>query len=166
VIAHAGSHEINHQEEVPMARSVPDDIAARLRRLPPAQQRQALAYLETLERASHGAALAALKGSIPRDDLAEMAAAIEADCERVDWQPLNDQQNRARFLTWRLYQAGNQAAERVTSTNLHRLPPTLHSPTFTILRSTPTATLILYTEPRGSSSASANRVLAGIRSAG
>jgi hypothetical protein len=67
-----------------MARTVPDEILVRLRRLPDAQQRQALAYVETLERASHGAALAALKGSIPREDLAEIAAAIEADCERVD----------------------------------------------------------------------------------
>ena len=67
-----------------MTRSVPDEIAARLRRLADAQQRQALAWVETLERASDGAALVALKGSIPREDLAEMAAAIEADCERVD----------------------------------------------------------------------------------
>lgn len=64
--------------------SVPDEIAARLRRLPAAQQRQALAYVETLERASRGSTLAAFAGSIPREDLAEMAAAIEADCERVD----------------------------------------------------------------------------------
>lgn len=66
----------------------PDEIAARLRRLPPAQQRQALAYVETLERAAQGAALTALAGSIPPDDLAAMAAAIEAGCERVngaDW---------------------------------------------------------------------------------
>jgi hypothetical protein len=55
-----------------------------LKRLPTAQQRQALAYVETLERASRGAALAALCGSIPRADLAEMATAIEADCEGVD----------------------------------------------------------------------------------
>ena len=41
-------------------------------------------YIRGKERASHGAALVALKGSIPREDLAEMAAAIEADCERVD----------------------------------------------------------------------------------
>jgi hypothetical protein len=67
-----------------MTRSVPDEIEARIRRFPDSQQRQALAYVETLERASHGAALVALKGSIPREDLAEMAAAIEADCERVD----------------------------------------------------------------------------------
>jgi hypothetical protein len=67
-----------------VTRTVPDDIIARIRRLPDAQQRQALASVETLERASHGDALVALKGSIPREDLAEMAAAIEADCERVD----------------------------------------------------------------------------------
>lgn len=67
-----------------MTRSVLDEITDHLRRLPAAQQRQALAYVETLERAGGGAALAALSGSIPREDLAEMAAAIEADCERVD----------------------------------------------------------------------------------
>jgi len=62
----------------------PDEIAARLRRLPAAQQLQALAYVETLGRAARGAALTAFAGSIPRDDLAAMAAAIEAGCERVD----------------------------------------------------------------------------------
>jgi hypothetical protein len=67
-----------------MTHTVPEEIAARVSRLPAAQQRQALAYIETLERARHGDALVALKGSIPREDLAEMAAAIEADCERVD----------------------------------------------------------------------------------
>ena len=67
-----------------MARSVPEEIAARVRRLPAAQQREALAYVETLERASQGVALAALAGSIPPAELAAMAAAIEADCERVD----------------------------------------------------------------------------------
>jgi hypothetical protein len=67
-----------------MARSVPDEIAARVRRLPAGQQRQALAYVETLERATQGTALAAFAGSIPPADLAAMAAAIEADCERVD----------------------------------------------------------------------------------
>jgi hypothetical protein len=37
--------------------------------------------VETLERSSQGHVLA---GSIPPADLASMAAAIEADCERVD----------------------------------------------------------------------------------
>ncbi len=63
---------------------VPDDIAARVRRLPAAEQRQALAYVETLERAARGATLATFAGSIPPAELAAMAAAIEADCERVD----------------------------------------------------------------------------------
>jgi hypothetical protein len=67
-----------------MTHSVPDEIAARLRRLPAAEQRQALAYVETLERAARGNGLAAFAGSIPPTDLAAMAAAIEADCERVD----------------------------------------------------------------------------------
>lgn len=67
-----------------MASTVPKEILARLKRLPAARQRQALVCVETLERASQSAALAALKGSIPRADLAEMAAAIEADCEQVD----------------------------------------------------------------------------------
>lgn len=67
-----------------MTPSVPDEIAARVRRLPPAQQRDALAYVATLERAAQAPALLAFAGSIPATDLAAMAAAIEADCERVD----------------------------------------------------------------------------------
>jgi hypothetical protein len=68
--------------------SVPDEIDARVRRLPAAEQRQALAYVETLERVARGNGLAAFTGSIPPGDLAVLAAAIEADCERVeaaDW---------------------------------------------------------------------------------
>jgi len=64
--------------------SVPDEIAARVRRLPAAEQRQALACVETLERAAGGNGLAVFAGAIPPADLAAMAAAIEADCERVD----------------------------------------------------------------------------------
>jgi hypothetical protein len=67
-----------------MSASLPDEIAARLRRLPPAQQREALAYVATLERAAQPPALATFAGSIPPAELAAMAAAIEADCERVD----------------------------------------------------------------------------------
>ena len=67
-----------------MAHSVPQEIAARVKRLPAAQQCQARVYIETLEPAGQGEVLVALRGSIPREDLAEMAAAIEADCERVD----------------------------------------------------------------------------------
>jgi hypothetical protein len=67
-----------------MASSVPEEIAARVRRLPAAQQRQALAYVETLERAGRGAVLAGFAGSIAQADLAAMAAAIELDCERMD----------------------------------------------------------------------------------
>ena len=67
-----------------MTHSVVDEIAERVKRLPTAQQRQALAYVETLERAARGDGLLAFAGSIPPEDLARMAAAIEADCERVD----------------------------------------------------------------------------------
>lgn len=67
-----------------MSPSMPDEIAARVRRLPPAQQREALAYVATLERATQPPTLTAFAGSIPSGDLAAMAAAIEADCERVD----------------------------------------------------------------------------------
>lgn len=67
-----------------MVRSVVDEISERVKRLPAAQQRQALAYVENLERTARGDGLLAFAGSIPPDDLAAMAAAIEADCERVD----------------------------------------------------------------------------------
>jgi hypothetical protein len=64
--------------------SVPDEIAARVRRLPAVQQRQALAYVESLERAARGTRLAEFAGSIPPADLAAIATAIELGCERVD----------------------------------------------------------------------------------
>lgn len=71
-----------------MAYSVPDDIAARVRHLPPRRQEQALAYVRSLESAeAHGGdpeMLTGFAGSITSTELAEMAAAIEAGCERVD----------------------------------------------------------------------------------
>jgi hypothetical protein len=67
-----------------MAHSIPDDIAARVRRLPPAQQQQALVYVRTLEHAGAGPELLQFVGAIPAPDLATMTAVIEADCERVD----------------------------------------------------------------------------------
>jgi hypothetical protein len=71
-----------------MPYSLPDEIAARVRRLHPAQQAQALAFVRQLETtgASPGAsaALAEFAGTIPAEDLATIAAVIEADCERVD----------------------------------------------------------------------------------
>lgn len=67
-----------------MTYSVPEEIAARIRRLPPAQQREALVYVAALERATAGESLRHFAGSIPAVDLATMVAAIEADCERVD----------------------------------------------------------------------------------
>jgi hypothetical protein len=62
-----------------MSRSVPD-IAARVRRLSAGQLRQALAYVETLERAAQGAALPAFAGSMPPDDQAAMAPPSQQRC--------------------------------------------------------------------------------------
>lgn len=67
-----------------MTPSLPDEIAARVRRLSAAHQRDALAYVASLERAAQPPALSAFAGSIPLSELTAMAAAIEADCERVD----------------------------------------------------------------------------------
>ncbi len=63
----------------------PDDLAARIRRLPASRQREALAYLAALERATaHPADLLGFAGRIPADDLAVMASAIASACEGVD----------------------------------------------------------------------------------
>ncbi len=67
-----------------MTASPSDDLAARVRRLPPPDQERALAYIRVLEQASARGPLLALSGAIPPDDLGRMAAAIEADCERTD----------------------------------------------------------------------------------
>lgn len=67
-----------------MTASIPDDLAARVRRLPLSDQERALAYVRALERATSPASLLALTGMIPPEDLTRIAAAIEADCERVD----------------------------------------------------------------------------------
>ena len=67
-----------------MANPHPDELAARIRRLPDRDRRRALAYVEDLEHAAVGAALVPFASTIPEDDLAMMAAAIEAACERID----------------------------------------------------------------------------------
>ncbi len=67
-----------------MTRPLPDDLAARIRRLSPQQQQQALAYVQALEGGAEGLALLQVVGTISPEDLSRMAAAIEADCERVD----------------------------------------------------------------------------------
>ena len=67
-----------------MTTSLPEDLAARVRRLPLPDQERALAYVRTLERAVVHGALLGVAGSIPRSELTTMAAAIEADCERID----------------------------------------------------------------------------------
>jgi hypothetical protein len=67
-----------------LANPKPDDLVARIRRLPQTEQRRALAYVEHLEHATQGRALLSLVNTIPAEDLEEMALAIEADCESVD----------------------------------------------------------------------------------
>jgi len=67
-----------------MTTSLPDDLAARVRRLPLPDQERALAYVRALEHAAAHGPLLAMAGSIPPEELSRMAAAIEADCERID----------------------------------------------------------------------------------
>ena len=72
-----------------MPHSIPDEIAARVRRLPMRQQERALAFVRGLEAASGPApdgpeSLARFAGTIARADLTAMATAITAECERVD----------------------------------------------------------------------------------
>lgn len=59
-----------------------------LDRLDDAQQRQVLSYARSLTPAAPsgppGRTLAQFAGSIPESDLTTMAAAIAAECERVD----------------------------------------------------------------------------------
>ncbi|HET7632728.1 MAG TPA: hypothetical protein VFK16_10480 [Gemmatimonadaceae bacterium] len=67
-----------------MAESLFDELAARVRRLPPAQRAQALAYVRALEDAAGGQTLVQFAGAISSADLTKMTAAIEAGCEQVD----------------------------------------------------------------------------------
>jgi hypothetical protein len=70
--------------------TVPEDIAAILRRLPPAQQQSVLAYARSLEQPSTvpvGAPMSTLlrfAGALPDDIIADMSQAIEAECERIE----------------------------------------------------------------------------------
>ena len=61
-----------------MTASLPDDLAARVSRLPLPDQERALAYVRALEHSAAHGPLLALSGSIPPEDLRQMAAAIEA----------------------------------------------------------------------------------------
>lgn len=70
--------------EAPMTTSLPEDFAARVRRLPLPDQERALAYVRSLERAATPGPLLAIIESIPAEDLGRMTAAIDADCERID----------------------------------------------------------------------------------
>ena len=67
-----------------MANPKPDDLVARFRRLPQAEQQRALAYVEQLDRSAYGSVLLSHVNTIPADDLDEMSQVIDEDCERVD----------------------------------------------------------------------------------
>ena len=71
-----------------MATSIVTQVVERLTAMPDNLQRRVLEYVEALDATARqrlsGAELLKLAGAIPPDDLREMAAAIEAGCERVD----------------------------------------------------------------------------------
>lgn len=62
------------------------DILEALDHLDKEEQRQALAYIRSLRARTGvpGTALLRFAGSIPLDDLKQMAQAIEEDCEKID----------------------------------------------------------------------------------
>ena len=68
--------------------AVERELQQRLSRLGPAEKRQVLEYTRELGepplRGTPGAALLRFAGSIPPEDLREMAEAIEEGCEQVD----------------------------------------------------------------------------------
>lgn len=71
-----------------MNSAVEQELHAQLERLAPAQQRQVLDFARTLAAANlrgvSGKTLARFAGTIPRDDLAMITAAIEQGCEQVN----------------------------------------------------------------------------------
>lgn len=64
------------------------ELLHHLNRLPVAMQCQVLQFARSLEMIAHsgvsGATLVSFAGSIPVEDLNDMAQAIEDDCERID----------------------------------------------------------------------------------
>ena len=68
--------------------SIEQELHSSLEHLPLAQQRQVLDFARVLSitppKGVKGSSLLCFAGSIPAEDLAEMQAAIEADCETVD----------------------------------------------------------------------------------
>ncbi len=67
-----------------MAKPFSDDLVARFRRLPQAEQRRALAHVEKANQLANGSALLSYVNMISAEDLREMLRAIDADCEGVD----------------------------------------------------------------------------------
>ena len=66
---------------------IEEELHCQLALMPISQQRQVLDYARTLSTAPigiKGSVLTSFAGAIALDDLAQMEAAIEADCETVD----------------------------------------------------------------------------------
>jgi len=67
---------------------IEQELHRHLARLPAAQQREVLDFARALSvpcpQGTKGTSLLSFVGTIPAEDLAQMQAAIEADCERVD----------------------------------------------------------------------------------
>jgi hypothetical protein len=67
---------------------IEQELRRHLATLPAQQQRQVLDFARALSavrpRGDRGSSLLAFAGSIPAEELADMRAAIEADCERLD----------------------------------------------------------------------------------
>ena len=68
--------------------NVEQELHQHLALLPTAQQRQVVDFARILSitqpKGAKGSSLLAFAGSIPSDELEQMRAAIEADCEQVD----------------------------------------------------------------------------------
>jgi hypothetical protein len=68
--------------------SIEQELHRHLALLPVAQQRQVLDFARILSitqpQGAKGSSLISFAGSIPAEELAQMRAAIEADCEQVD----------------------------------------------------------------------------------
>jgi hypothetical protein len=78
---------IQRRDEMMVDAAIERQLVACLAGLPPADQRQVLAFAQNLQnrsRALGGSGLVHFAGAIEATDLDTMSAAIEADCEKVD----------------------------------------------------------------------------------
>lgn len=75
-------------EGIMIVESIEKELHEQLSKLQPAEQRRVLDFARSLKRARPkgipGKSLLKFAGTIPLEDLKQMQAAIESDCERVD----------------------------------------------------------------------------------